>query len=262
MAAGEATDWGYLTWVDLEAGRAWHRRDVQVALDGGLTWDASATRLVFVSREADLDGPRAGAVPAAPEDRVYYGFAEDSGLYQLAAPQGQPELLTDEQRPDHAYTGPLQLTSPGHIRFIDISNRGVLTIAQFEAATATTETLAILQLGATQRPYRVPTLDLPATAHYLALIMAQLPAIEPWHGLYHLAGSDTSPQQLSDTQYACGLEAGIWEQTVALGCGGSYSDLSPLLLCNIASGHCDNVMPDILDELVALTIPGVCNWRR
>lgn len=255
LAAGETADRGYITWVDLEAGRAWRRRDVQVALDGGLAWDVSAPRLVFVSCETDLDGPRAGPVPTTPQGRLYYGFAGDSGLYQIEAPQGPPELLINEQHPSRAYTGPLQFTSSGNIRYVDISNRGVLTIAQFEAATATTEILAILQLDATQRPYSIPTLDLPATSQYLALIMAPLPAIEPWHGLYRLDESGTSPQRLSDAKYSCGLEAGTWEQTVALGCGGGYSDVSPLLLCNVVSGYCQNVMPDILDQIVALTTP-------
>jgi hypothetical protein len=250
LFAGEPTDRAFLTLIDLDAGRAWHRQDLQVALEGDLTWDALALHLYFISSEANLHGYTPDAAPAGPGGRTIYGFAGDSGLYRITAPEGQPELLDKEQDPSRAYTGPVRSGAPGSVRYVNLSRRGDAEIVQIDIATSAVETLATVQLKTGNIPHGVPTVYQPARSRLLYLISGPDPAAQ---GLYSVDTSDTTPQQISPIDDACGLEAGIWDDTVALGCGGG--DRTLLMLCNVASLHCDDLTQDILGQVTALTVP-------
>ena len=87
----------------------------------------------------------------------------------------------------------------------------------------------------------------------MLLYLISVPGLERWHGLYSLDDGATVPQRISNIDYGCGLHAAVWDGKIALGCSGG--DGSPLQICNVTSGDCDNITPDLVDRILALTVP-------
>ena len=248
LVARQVTDRGYLNFVDLDKGIVWHRSDLQVALQGAITWDTDLAVVYVVGNATHPPVPQ-----PLPDGHIHYPFEGYSGIFSVAVPDGQPKVLLSESIADDAYVGPVQFSAPAALRYVRVSGNGLINIDQLDLASMITKTLANSRVDAVKVPFGIPTLYLPDQGRLFYLISAPIPGLEEWHGLYSVSPATGDEHRISTLDYGCGLEAGIWEDKIALGCGGAESIY--LVLCDIGTEECENVMSTLRDDLLSLIVP-------
>jgi hypothetical protein len=254
LAARQATDRAYVTFVDLEEGFARRRLDLQAAVDGGLAWHDRHPALTFVGADAD-----AQPLPRSDDERlsgrrVYYPFEGRSHLLQVTAPDGEAQLLLEEKATDEAYTGPVASIDSDRYRYVHLYRDGTTEIKELDASSGLTETAGSLSFHAVNQPYSVPTLALPDDPGILVLVDSPVTGLEMEdNGLYRVTPGTEEPQHLVRLSGGCGLTAGSREGHVALGCG--VAETAPLLICDVEASSCDDLALTMLDDIKALIVP-------
>ena len=249
MVTDQATDRGYLNFVDLEKGRVWHRPDLQVALRGSFAWDLEQLWGYFVGNvDFSVDRPL-----SSNEQSHYYSFSGRSGIFKVAVPDGGSERLLSENMANGAYTGPIQFATLSDLCYARISSNGLIHIELLNLSSMITTTLGSSTVDAVKVPFAIPTVYLSDQKRVFYLISAPIPDLEIWHGLYSMRGPAGKNHRILELDYSCGLEAGIWQGKIALGCGGAEN--VTFLICDIDTEICEDVIAVIQDSLLAQIVP-------
>lgn len=254
LAARQATDRAYVTFVDLEEGFVRRRLDLQASVHGGLVWDDRHPMLTFVGADADAHALSRSGDESMSGRLVYHPFEASSHLLQVTAPDGDPQSLLQEKASDEAYTGPVASVDSDRYRYVHLYRDGTIEIKELDARSGLTETVASLSFHAVNQPYSVPTLAL--SNHPAILVLVDGPvtgaAMED-EGLYSVAPGTDEAEHIVRLSDGCGLTAGSWQGQVALGCGAAKT--TPLLVCDVEAGSCDDLALTLLDDVEGLIVP-------
>ncbi len=224
--------WANVTVVELATGATAQLTAAPIFIPGGLAWSLTGTELYAI-----------GALESGEET--------EWGLYAFSlTPETAPEVLLTERRSGAGLSGPLQVTQEGHVRYVHFEPREI-AIRQLDPSQGMPETVALIP-GTSTFPFAVPHQTLPDDAGVLYLLSTMRTGWEARLGLHHIAGEQS--KKLLALEEGCGLEIGLGQgQRVALGCGAAES--SPLVICKVPNGSCQQLHTPLRESLLPLLNP-------